>query len=211
MPRASYGDKFTVTAMKGEDKHTVFDVTSKVVDFLLIRDPNSSAPQSLLILAEEELVAVDMTDDSWSTYASPYLNSIHASAVTCLTHVADLENDLYKKLVDAKGTDSKEKVSENPWPITGGKLKNEASDENQKHELLVTGHEDGSVKIWTCDSVALSHLATIRTNKYFVGDELDEPPGTCTVFLFNICSSVQCQICLLIFRRRRGRGVASIS
>ena len=36
MPRASYSDKFTVTVMKGEEKHTVFDLSSKVVDFKLV-------------------------------------------------------------------------------------------------------------------------------------------------------------------------------
>lgn len=35
MPRASYGDKHTVTVMCG-DKHQVLDFTSKVVDFFTI-------------------------------------------------------------------------------------------------------------------------------------------------------------------------------
>ena len=43
-------------------------------------------------------------------------------------------------------------------------------------DVLVTGHEDGSVKIWSCGAVSLSLLAAVRTNKFFVGDELDEPP-----------------------------------
>jgi hypothetical protein len=43
--------------------------------------------------------------------------------------------------------------------------------------MLLTGHEDGSVKLWSCSGVALAPLATVRTNKFFVGDELDEPRG----------------------------------
>jgi lethal(2) giant larvae protein len=169
--------------MKGEEKHTVFDLTSKVVDFLLITNQasGSSAPQSLLILAEEELVAIDMTDDSWPVYPAPYLNSIHASAVTCLSHVADIDDDLFLK-IRASGSsrshshhhDPKERLSSNPWPVSGGKVE---STTKTKHSLLVTGHEDGSVKIWSCGGVALSHVATVRTNKYFVGDDLDEQPG----------------------------------
>ena len=62
MARASYGDKHTVTLMKGDEKHTVFDLTSKVQDFTVITRDNGT-PQSLLILCEEELVAVDLTDD----------------------------------------------------------------------------------------------------------------------------------------------------
>ena len=65
MARASYGDKHTVTLMKGEEKHTVFDLTSKVQDFAVIfhQTSNNNSPQSLVILCEEELVAVDLTDD----------------------------------------------------------------------------------------------------------------------------------------------------
>jgi len=36
MPRASYGEKWTVTVMKDEDRHVVFVLTSKAADFLLV-------------------------------------------------------------------------------------------------------------------------------------------------------------------------------
>ena len=35
MPRASYGDRFTVSVMHG-DSHVVLDFTSKVIDFVTI-------------------------------------------------------------------------------------------------------------------------------------------------------------------------------
>ena len=37
MPRASYGDRHTVSVIQGE-KHVVFDFSSKVVDFFVICD-----------------------------------------------------------------------------------------------------------------------------------------------------------------------------
>ena len=42
-------------------------------------------------------------------------------------------------------------------------------------DLLITGHEDGSVKFWACSSIAMSLLATIKTAKYFLCDDLDAP------------------------------------
>ena len=93
MPRATYGDKNTVTVMKGDEKHTVFDLTSKVADFIVIHD--SDVPQTMLILSEEELVGVDLTDDAWPVHRLPYLNPIHASAITCLTHVAEVDSQIY--------------------------------------------------------------------------------------------------------------------
>lgn len=35
MPRASYGDRYTITVMHG-DSHVVLDFTSKVVDFIVL-------------------------------------------------------------------------------------------------------------------------------------------------------------------------------
>ncbi len=190
MPRASYGDKFTVTVMKnsgggsagsdedgggesgGEDdddgsKHSVLDLTSKVVDFLL-------AGKTLLVLAEEELVAVDLSEESWPPVPSPYLNAIHASAVTCLAHATDVTPRVAQWLREAaakeRGTGGK-----GVWPAVGGKVE-ESRAADATEDLLVTGHEDGSVKIWSCAGVSLSPLAVVRTNRYFLGDDLDEPP-----------------------------------
>ena len=33
-------------------------------------------------------------------------------------------------------------------------------------DVLVTGHEDGSVKFWNCSSIALSLMASIKTGRY---------------------------------------------
>ena len=166
MPRASYGDKFTVTAMKGEDKHVVFDLTSKVVDFVLALDSESGrAPETLFVLAEEELVVVDLRTEDWAPVESPYLNSIHGSAVTCLAHVSEVNEEVYGRLSGDGGAPW--------WPASGGKVE---GDEGGR-DVLITGHEDGSVKVWACGGVALSLLSTVKTNKYFVGDDLDEPPG----------------------------------
>ena len=194
MPRASYGDKSTVTVMKGEEKHVVFDLASKVIDFSLIFDKeDATRPSALMILSEEELVAIDLAnpEDKWPVFRAPYLNAIHASAITCLTQMNDVAESVYEKLAFAGGDDA-DKTSTNAWPVDGGELPEEPK---PKRDVLVTGHEDGSVKIWRCGETALSLLTTVcssnlvtwvkmltcgftfqvRTNKFFIGDELDEP------------------------------------
>ena len=62
--------------------------------------------------------------------------------------------------------------------MSGGEAQNtsEESDSGEK-QVLITGHEDGSVKFWSCVGVALTCLVTVKTKTYFVGDELDEPCG----------------------------------
>lgn len=89
MPRASYGDRHTVAAVT-KTRHVVFDLSSKVIDFFTVllkqdEDEKESAvklPEALIILAEEEIVAIDLTDPEWKMMALPYLVSLHASAVS---------------------------------------------------------------------------------------------------------------------------------
>lgn len=50
------------------------------------------------------------------------------------------------------------------------------SDEVVPRDLLITGHEDGSVRFWNAGSVVLSLMYTFKTNAIFIADdELDEP------------------------------------
>lgn len=86
MQRASYGDRDTFTVMSKE-KHVVFDFTSKVIDFFTVFPKQedgkdaSDGPEALVVLAEEEIVAIDLTHPEWKMMALPYLVSLHASAV----------------------------------------------------------------------------------------------------------------------------------
>ncbi len=173
MPRASHGDKFTVTVMRTDEKHSVFDLTSKVISFAVIPDESSSggSPDSLIILAEEELVVIDLTAETWPmSFHLPYLNPIHASSITCLTHVANVEPSILEQI--SKGQDiTKSKMSSREWPINAGS----APDAKAGQDVLVTGHEDGSVKFWACSQINLSLLASIKTSKYFISDDIDAP------------------------------------
>lgn len=59
------------------------------------------------------------------------------------------------------------------WPLNGGTNLGEAV---STHNLLLTGHEDGSVRFWDASGVALSHLYTINTSGLFVGEDCEAPP-----------------------------------
>ena len=49
MPRASYGDRNTVTAIQG-DNHQTFNLTSRVLDFLIIEDKENGEKYNILKL-----------------------------------------------------------------------------------------------------------------------------------------------------------------
>ena len=50
------------------------------------------------MLAEEELVAIDLTSEGWQAYRPPYLSSLHASAITCASHVSNVPEALWNKI-----------------------------------------------------------------------------------------------------------------
>ena len=83
----------------------------------------------------------------------------------------------FDRIAEAGKNDLSGKVSTRDWPITGGNLSDDASKVENGRDILLTGHEDGSVKFWSCSGIALAPLATVRTNKFFMGDDLDEPRG----------------------------------
>ena len=70
MPRASYGDRNTVSVLKGEKNHVTFDTTSKVVDFCLIKEAETGISEALVVLAEEELIVVDLISPGWPCHNS---------------------------------------------------------------------------------------------------------------------------------------------
>lgn len=56
---------------------------------------------SIIVLAEEELVAVDMTSNGWPLFRLPYLVSLHCSVITCIDHVSNVPEVLWNKIVNA--------------------------------------------------------------------------------------------------------------
>lgn len=195
LPRARYDGKNPVTIVKtdssGKDTiKTVLDFTSKVLDFIVITKPKIGAKSgkknknnqgrnqvavALAVLAEEEFVVIDLLhskSDQYLEHALPYLNCVHSSAITCNQHYSDISDSLYEQICQYNQQEKSGKYSPNEWPITGGKII-DMGPENKLHDLLLTGHEDGSVHFWDVSGLAMKHLLHLTTSKYFgLEDEL---------------------------------------
>ncbi|XP_074039294.1 LLGL domain-containing protein l(2)gl isoform X1 [Leptinotarsa decemlineata] len=197
LPRANYSDKYSVSVVHG-DKHVAFDFTSKVIDFILIEsrtqeedrdgedestenedgstingDVSKGEPEALIVLAEEELVALDLKDENWKMMSLPYLVSLHASAVTCSQYVSGIPEELWEQLKDAGKVQTSHLYSTRRWPVDGGKLLCSKGLE-PKRELLLTGHEDGTVRFWDAGGVTLTPIYKFSSAQFFAGDEPEE-------------------------------------
>uniref|UniRef100_A0A672Z046 LLGL scribble cell polarity complex component 1 n=1 Tax=Sphaeramia orbicularis TaxID=375764 RepID=A0A672Z046_9TELE len=159
MPRASYGDRHCLTIQQDKD-HITLDFTSRVIDFFTIHKFDD--PSALVVLLEEELVVIDLQTPGWPSLPTPYLAPLHSSAITCSCHISSVPPKLWERLVNAgKAQQGRH------WPICGGK--NLAPPPKQQ-ELLLTGHEDGTVRFWDASGVALTPLYKLSTANVFHTD-----------------------------------------
>lgn len=178
---------FCIIKGSADSPHVTFDLTSKVVDFVLVPSLSENGaisdgpPDALIILAEEELIAVDLQSENWPLfYPHPYLNAIHPSAVTCFNHIDNVSDQVYTAL---KRIGLPGDFSKNPWPIKGGKLnstekiipKKSGGKESSGKSLLITGHEDGSIRFWDATDNCLSLITKFSSSSLFTsGEEMPE-------------------------------------
>uniref|UniRef100_A0A3Q1HSC2 Lethal giant larvae homologue 2 domain-containing protein n=1 Tax=Anabas testudineus TaxID=64144 RepID=A0A3Q1HSC2_ANATE len=167
MPRASYGDRHCLTIQQDKD-HVTLDFTSRVIDFFTVhsteQDKEFDDPTALVVLLEEELVVIDLQTPGWPSLPTPYLAPLHSSAITCSCHISNVPPKLWERLINAgKAQQGRQQT----WPICGGK--NLAPPAKQQ-ELLLTGHEDGTVRFWDASGVALTPLYKLSTANVFHTD-----------------------------------------
>ncbi|XP_061087860.1 LLGL scribble cell polarity complex component 2 isoform X2 [Conger conger] len=163
MPRASYGDRHCISIINGKT-HVALDFTSRIIDFFVIRD--EGVPKALVVLVEEELVVVDLQSEGWPVIQTPYLVPLHCSAITCSHHVSCIPLKLWERVL-AAGALQNTHYSGKPWPVTGGQ--NLAPDPPQR-DLLLTGHEDGTVRFWDASGVCLHPMYKLSTAGVFHTD-----------------------------------------
>lgn len=167
MPRSAYGEHQCVSVHCRDGTKVAFDFTSKVIDFFVtFNDERPEQAEVLVVLLEEELVAYDLTDETVPQINAPYLHSLHASAVTCNHLVSQVTSEVYEKIVRA-GEAQLSEYSAKPWPITGGSIPESNEEEKSEYDILITGHEDGSVKFWNCTEVCLTPLLHVKTAPLF--------------------------------------------
>uniref|UniRef100_A0A8C3J971 LLGL scribble cell polarity complex component 1 n=1 Tax=Calidris pygmaea TaxID=425635 RepID=A0A8C3J971_9CHAR len=170
MPRASYGDRHCVSVLQGQTLATL-DFTSRVIDFFTVQSAEVAEggfenPRALVVLVEEELVAIDLQTPGWPTIPAPYLAPLHSSAITCSCHVSNVPLKLWERIISA-GEQQSPRLSSAAWPIDGGK--NLAQEPTQRG-LLLTGHEDGTVRFWDASGVSLKPLYKLGTANIFQTD-----------------------------------------
>lgn len=81
--------------------------------------------------------------------------------------------ELWEQLKEAGKAQTSNMYASRPWPIDGGHLLCSKGLEPRR-ELLLTGHEDGTVHFWKAGGVTLTPLYKFSTAQFFTGDDLEE-------------------------------------
>ncbi|XP_037957750.1 lethal(2) giant larvae protein isoform X2 [Teleopsis dalmanni] len=180
MPRSAYGDHNCVSVHASDGNKTCLDFTSKVIDFFVTYKDESDLAQVLIVLLEEELCAYDLVDPKVPAVKAPYLHSVHASAVTCNYLASQVSQEVHEKIQRA-GEEQDANYSNIEWPITGGILaegveNDDVNEDDKEYEILLTGHEDGSVKFWDCTDIVLKPIYNFKTATVFGHENQDDIP-----------------------------------
>ncbi|KAK6765908.1 hypothetical protein RB195_025679 [Necator americanus] len=172
MPHASYGDRFVVTARQG-DRTCVFDFPSPVIDFLLTYGADGYHTCAL-VLTENELVCIDLTDRCWRVIPPQQLFPLHASQITTSAHCSHVDEHVWNKMnkLSSDAIRNNRKFSSAPWPLNAkipisdeGRVVKEAT----KRQLYLTGHENGTVRVWSAGHAVMNLLFIIDTRTEFAG------------------------------------------
>lgn len=172
LPKESYGDRNGIT-VKGNIGHHIFDLDSKVVHLTF----HFSTDPVLFILCEQELAAIDLSNNSVKLLLPPYLYPLHFSPVTTFSLITNLDDNIFKIL---NSTDLKQAcnnfsrrswplLSKQNWPLFGKDEKCSNANIENKQNLLITGHENGSIAFWHADSLNLKPMLIFQTAKEFEG------------------------------------------
>uniref|UniRef100_A0A131XYK7 Syntaxin-binding protein 5-like n=1 Tax=Ixodes ricinus TaxID=34613 RepID=A0A131XYK7_IXORI len=168
LPFEKSGQTPALTVIHGKTT-TVLEMEHNIVDFVtLCETPFQSdfhEPYAVVVLLQNDLVVVDLTSQGYPCFQNPYSMDLHESPVTFCTYLADCPTDLIPAFYSVGSKANKRSgFSDKEWPISGGEW---GTSTVSYPEVIVTGHADGSLKVWDASSVTLQVLYRLKTSKVF--------------------------------------------
>uniref|UniRef100_A0A914XGW2 Lethal giant larvae homologue 2 domain-containing protein n=1 Tax=Plectus sambesii TaxID=2011161 RepID=A0A914XGW2_9BILA len=168
MPLDDSGVLPAITVLRGGKSATVLEMEHPIVAFsTLCASPFPNAvqePYAVAVLLKSDFLIVDLTTPGYPCFENPYPMDIHESPVTVCAYFSDCPFDLIGALTVVGKKQRRQGFSEKNWPITGGHSRENATGHN---ELVLTGHQDGSVKFWQASGEHLQILYKLKTGRHF--------------------------------------------
>ncbi|XP_061510223.1 syntaxin-binding protein 5 isoform X4 [Anopheles gambiae] len=213
-----------ITVMVQGKSTTVLEMEHSVVDFVtMCESPWGSdlqEPYAVAVLLQNDLVLIDLLTPGYPTFESPYSMDLHESQITCCTYLADCPSDLvpaFYSVGRSAATNRRSGYSEREWPINGGEWQPTSCSYS---EIILTGHQDGSIKFWDSSAGTLQVLYKLKTSKIFEKprvrsmDSGEEDP--LAISMMSLCAESRklCVACncgyVVLFKFRRAESTGDI-
>ncbi|EGK96550.1 AGAP000009-PC [Anopheles gambiae str. PEST] len=213
-----------ITVMVQGKSTTVLEMEHSVVDFVtMCESPWGSdlqEPYAVAVLLQNDLVLIDLLTPGYPTFESPYSMDLHESQITCCTYLADCPSDLvpaFYSVGRSAATTRRSGYSEREWPINGGEWQPTSCSYS---EIILTGHQDGSIKFWDSSAGTLQVLYKLKTSKIFEKprvrsmDSGEEDP--LAISMMSLCAESRklCVACncgyVVLFKFRRAESTGDI-
>uniref|UniRef100_A0A0K0F7L5 WD_REPEATS_REGION domain-containing protein n=1 Tax=Strongyloides venezuelensis TaxID=75913 RepID=A0A0K0F7L5_STRVS len=188
-----------ITVMKPKGSLAVLELDHAIVDICpILNSPYTNFPQlphALAILMKEELVVLDLSISGFPIFENPHPTDISESPVVYMKYYSDCPVDMIGALtlLGCKQRTANPRISTKTWPITGGEER-EVATSNQ--ELLLTGHEDGSIKFWQSSGDHLQLMYKLKTGRHFEKTEPTVPTSQSPEYIKNPHSITFIAMCL---------------
>ena len=184
-----------ITIIRNNKLKTIIEMKERIVDFVVVNSSpwlsdNPTDPTALIVLLENSIVAIDLKSEGYPQFQYHHCFNLNESPITSLSYVVDPHRHFFQSLLASKeknvadqkqaqsgGAPSSTGIAGNattsttffsslPYPVTGG-LKSSKPNIFPYGELVATGHEDGSIRLWNSSGLGLSFLQKIKTQKIF--------------------------------------------
>ncbi|MCP9264101.1 STB5L [Dirofilaria immitis] len=178
-----------LTIMRASKSVTVLELDHPLITFASLNaSPYSSVsqqPSSVAILMKHDLLVIDLTIPGYPCHENVSPMDIHESRVRCIYYFSNCPLDLLGALALVGSKQRRQGFSNKPWPITGGNGRDCAMGHQ---ELLLTGHEDGSIKFWQASGEHLQILYKLKSGRHFEGNEgLESHQTSHAVTMIELC------------------------
>uniref|UniRef100_F1KQ48 Syntaxin-binding protein 5-like protein n=1 Tax=Ascaris suum TaxID=6253 RepID=F1KQ48_ASCSU len=157
-----------LTIMRASRSATVLEMDHPMIAFIpLVSSPYSNVPQhpfAVAVLLKNDLLVIDLNAPGYPCFENLNPMDIHESPLTFLKYFSNCPIDLIGALTLVGCKQRRQGFSDKPWPITGGTGRECATGHQ---ELLLSGHEDGSLKFWQASGEHLQILYKLKTGRHF--------------------------------------------
>lgn len=160
----------SLTVLRAKGSLTVLEMDHAIVEMVpLNNSPYASVaqlPHAIAVLLKNDLLIVDIQAQGYPCFEVPHPMDLHESPVTLLKYYSDCPVDLIAALTLVGRNQRRQgvRLSDRQWPFSGG-VGRECATGHQ--EMLLTGHEDGSVKFWQASSEQLQVMYKLKTGRHF--------------------------------------------